>query len=64
MGFAKITKPADVTDNKNLNTEVHKAMLSLGTNPQFDTKEPTLEAYIHFEFDNDFYDYEMSLIIW
>jgi len=39
-------------------------MLSLGTNPQFDTKEPTLEAYIHFEFDNDFYDYEMSLIIW
>jgi FAD synthase len=30
-------------------------MLSLGTNPTFDTKEDTVEAYIFHNFEADFY---------
>jgi len=42
---------------------VHKAVLSLGYNPQFQNKEETVEAYILHEFQEDFYGQNMKLLL-
>lgn len=42
---------------------VYKTVLSLGTNPTFDTEEETVESYILHEFPSDFYGAELALII-
>jgi len=42
---------------------VYPAMLSLGTNPTFETDKESLEVYINHDYNNDFYDSEMSVII-
>jgi len=42
---------------------VYKCVLSLGTNPQFGTKQETVEAYILHDFGRDFYDEQLSLLI-
>ena len=52
MGWAQVDSGA-----------VHPTVLSLGTNPTFDTKEDTLEAYIMHAFAEDFYGHRLSLII-
>lgn len=51
-GFAQVEKGA-----------VYPAVLSLGTNPTFDTTEDSLEVYIMNDFPSDFYNAELSLII-
>lgn len=38
-------------------------MLSLGLNPQFETEEETVEAYIMHDFDADFYGGQMQLLM-
>jgi len=46
-------------------SEVFPAMISIGTSPQFnDQVEDTVEAYIDHTFACDFYDDEISLLIW
>eukprot|EP01083_Nonionella_stella_P271208 918914_1 len=52
VGFASVSRG-----------EVHKAVLSIGYNPFFKNAKKTLEAHILHEFDNDFYDEEISLVI-
>lgn len=42
---------------------VYPTVLSLGLNPHFQTKEETVEAYILHEFEHDFYDQSMQLLI-
>ena len=43
--------------------EVHPTVLSLGTNPTFNAKEDTLEAYILHSFPHDFYGQRLQLLI-
>jgi hypothetical protein len=64
FGYAKISAPASSSDAAPVDEGVFKAMLSLGTNPHFETTEDTLEAYIDHDYGTDFYGYDMTLIIW
>jgi hypothetical protein len=64
FGYAKISAPASSSDAAPVDEGVFKAMLSLGTNPHFETTEDTLEAYIDHDYGMDFYGYDMTLIIW
>jgi len=43
--------------------KVYKAVCSLGTNPHFNNKEDTVEAYLVHEFPEDFYGASMKLMI-
>ena len=51
-GFASINKGT-----------IYKTVLSIGLNPTFQTKERTVEAHLLYEFEDDFYDQELTLII-
>ena len=61
VGWARINDPSLPVEAR----AVHKAVLSIGWNPQFDdVKERTLEAYICHDFgDRDFYGQPMKLIV-
>ena len=56
-GFVQINRS---NDNR---SSVHSTVLSLGTNPTFDTKEETLEAYVMGWTGGDFYGAEMRLVV-
>ena len=54
MGWAQVGGPGNT---------VYKTVLSLGTNPTFETVQETVESYILHEFPKDFYGETLSLII-
>ena len=63
VGWAAIADPSLPPDASG--SKIHKAVLSIGWNPQFDdVKERTIEAYLVHDFGGrDFYDQEMRLLI-
>lgn len=64
FGWASIRNPKEVSSTQpSVCNKVYKAMLSLGTNPHFNTQEDTVEAYICNDFGGDFYGCEMRLVI-
>jgi riboflavin kinase len=60
IGWASIADPTLPEEAR----AVHKAILSIGWNPQFENKERTVEAYITHDFQGrDFYDAQMNLLV-
>lgn len=64
VGFASV-KREDSSKQSDSEKGVFQTMVSLGTAPQFsDHVEDTVEAYICHTYTGDFYDEELSLILW
>ena len=56
-GFVQVNRSSDDRSS------VHSTVLSLGTNPTFNTTEETLEAYVMGWTGGDFYGAEMRLVV-
>ncbi|XP_065199163.1 putative riboflavin kinase [Sycon ciliatum] len=45
------------------NGSVHEMVMSIGTNPFYNNKERSMEVHLLHEFENDFYDSKLRIII-